>query len=120
MRKLNEMIGQQFIMRCVCGMKNGSGPSFTICDTPYYNEAMDAVFCERCQNPVFVSLVDVSEIGRNSSIDFALMNNHFTLHSDKDMMERLEAMREKFLEDQREPTIPVKDLTLSDILDDKT
>lgn len=116
MKQLKELMNQTFIMRCVCGSSRSQTPSFSVCTTPFYNETLNAVFCEKCNNPVFISVVDPLTMEKDPEIHNAMLNNYFTLHSDQAFLDGIAKMREKFQAEEPIETIPLKGLTLLDIM----
>ena len=111
MKRLDEILGNQFILKCSCGMKPTEDKiSFGICKYPFYNERLDVIVCERCGQPTFLSLLNPKDVKSGSDTEHALLNGYFQLYNDNLMLSKLEQLRTAHNEESREPTIALEDL----------
>lgn len=96
MKRLNEMMGTQFILRCSCGMNSTEDNiNFGVCRHPFYNERLNVIVCERCGQPTFLSALSPEQVKHGSEIERALLTGYFQLQSDQVMLDKLEELRKR-------------------------
>ena len=114
MKDLKEMVNQMFVLKCACGMHPESG--FNLCKFPVYNESYNAIFCEKCNHPTFLCVIDPKDSAKDPELAQAILKNYFVLHSDQAMLDKLAALRELHQKEQEPEILPIEGLTLAEIL----
>lgn len=114
MKQIKELIHSPFILRCACGAHESmhSRERLGVCLSPIYNEQLNAIFCERCQNPAFVSLVDPKKLTKGSDEERAMLAHYFVLHSEQNFIDQLAQLKRQAEEDQEKQYTLLKDFVV--------